>query len=214
MPVWREASWEALARGEHCDPRWSAYGEYAELRSQGLRQEALVAAQRCAGTLLSSNMQLRWEFTSWVCTQLLAPGAVRSVVIPHQLESIVVDELWAANERGDAHAALWLARWFPVEVMARYEYVTDAIGELLRNAHQKIPQSTELRRALSEHLVNWVQIDAADLVNNRFDGDVDADLQRLSDALALVSPSDPIAQQAATLRTEIIEWKLKTPKPK
>ncbi len=206
MSNWRAGSWEALARGQHGDPRWPAYGEYARLRTAGLRREALAAAEQCADQLAAADAASRWEFTAWLCREILVPGVTRSMVLPHSLEGIVLAALWEAHDRREACATAWLVQWFPVEVMAHLDYTTDAIGEFLRRAVVAQPMDGSLRSLLAEHLVAWVRQDTADLANGRYAGDPSADLQRLTEADTLLDAGSPVRVDVERLRRTISDW--------
>lgn len=203
MIVWREQSWEALVRGEQCDPRWSDYGRYAQLRARGLRDEALAAAVRCAEALNAQDDSTRSQFTAWVCSQVLAEGVVRSMVLPHPIEQVVLRELWIGQARNDARATVWLVRWFPVQVMASQKYAVDSIGDFLRNACLHDPSNRELRAMLAAHLVRWVRADVADLAHGRYDGEPEMDLLRLDEAEDLVSVGDAIMGEIVNLRETV-----------
>lgn len=206
MSNWRAGSWDALALGQHGDPRWPQYGEYARLRTAGLRSEALAAADQCAANLASADDAMRWEFTAWLCTEMLGPGVTRSMVLPHPLEGIVLGALWEANDRGEARATAWLVQWFPVQVMAHLENITDAIGEFLRRAVIAQPMDGSLRSLLAEHLVAWVRQDTADLAKGRYDGDPSADLQRLAEADTLLEAGSPVRVEVERLRRIVSDW--------
>lgn len=200
MVPWRDASWQALARGEAGDPRWAEFGHYAQLRSQGLRQEALRVADGFAATLQAGSAFDRWDFTCWVCSEVLEVGVVRSMILPQPIETVVLQELWQAQAEGDARAAVWLVRWFPVEVMAHLDFSPDSIGDFLRSALRAQPTSLEIRSMLAQHLVQWVRSDTADLHHGRYDGDPNADLLRLREAESLVDETDPLNADINVLR--------------
>ena len=206
MATWREESWAALQRGEHVDPRWSAYADYARLRSKGLRQQALQAAERCARSLAEADEQTRWDFTSWLCRDVMSARTTRSMAIPQALEIVVLETLWQAHAQGTSSAARWLVQWFPVEVMASVDYADDALGTFLRRALSASPTDEALRDALADHLVAWVRTDIADLAHGRYDGDPQADLARLSEAGAVLSEDDTRRVEIHALRQTIEAW--------
>lgn len=206
MTTWREVSWEALARGERIDVRWPDYAEYAGLRAKGLRREALEAADRCAAMLAEGDEVTRWDFTEWLCTEILWPAATRSMILPHSLEGTVGAALWKAHGRGEARATVWLVQWFPVQVMASLGYRTDAIGEFLRRAVAKHPGAVGLSTMLAEHLVAWVRMDSADVANGRYDGDPVADLDRLAEAESLLQDNAPILADVERQRQIVSDW--------
>lgn len=207
MTAWRQESWVALQRGEQVDPRWSAYSDYARLRGEGLREQALQAASRCAADLDEGDEATRWDFTSWLCREVLSARTTRSMVLPHPLEAVVLKALWRARAEGRGDATRWLVRWFPDEVMASRDYATDALGDVLREGLTSSPADEALQGALADHLLAWVRTDVADLAHDRYDGDPEADLARLAEADSLVSPSDSRRVQIADLRQLIAEWK-------
>ncbi|MFM7146051.1 MAG: hypothetical protein ACKOW5_06930 [Actinomycetales bacterium] len=170
------------------------------MRTRGLREEALAAASRCADELQASDDCTRSQFTEWVCSHVLAEGVVRSMVLPHPIEQVVLRELWVGHAKDDARSTSWLVRWFPVEVMASQDYVPDSLGEFLRNAYLRDPSSHELRELLAAHLVRWVSADVADLAHGRYDGEPEMDLLRLDEAEALVNDRDPIMNEILDLR--------------
>jgi hypothetical protein len=207
MAAWRQESWVALQRGEHVDPRWSAYGEYARLRGEGLREQALQAASRCATSLAEGDEATRWDFTSWLCRDVLSARTTLSMVLPHPLETVVLEALWHAHAQGSGPATRWLVQWFPVEVMASRDYATDALGDFLREGLAASPADEALQGALADHLLAWVRTDVADLAHDRYDGDPRADLARLAEAETLVSPGDARRDECAHLRQTITNWK-------
>jgi len=198
--LWRDVSWQALARGEMCEPRWAEFGQYAQLRSQGLRQEALRVADRFAAALQAGSESDRWDFTCWVCSQVLSVGVIRSMILPQPIEGVVLQALWDAQVNADARATVWLVRWFPVEVMAHLDFAADSIGDFLRSALSAHPTNIEIRAMLAGHLVQWVRSDTADLHHGRYDGDPNADLVRLREAESLVDKTDPLNVEIDVLR--------------
>lgn len=214
MVLWRDASWQALAQGEACDTRWAEFGQYARLRAQGLRQEALRVADGLGAALQAGPETDRWDFTCWVCSQLLSVDVVRSMILPYPLERVVLQELWHAQANGDARATVWLVRWFPLEVVANQHFASDSIGDFLRSALIANPKSIEMQAVLARHLVQWVRSDTADLYHGRYDGEVNADLARLNEAESLVDRDDPLLTDIDELRKlitkhvrgEVIDW--------
>lgn len=211
MSVWREASWESLESGADADPRWAEYGEYARLRAAGLRDQALEAADQAARDLAIADEATRWAFTAWIFTDILKDGTVRSMVLPHPLEAVALATLWNAHAAGDPHAARWLARWFPTEVMASRDYATDAVGDFLREVVRASPQDKDLRAMLASHLITWVRSDTADLAHDRYDGDPAADLRRLDEAEGLLDAGGPELAALANLRASITDWVARQP---
>lgn len=192
-----------MSTGES-DPRWPAYADYQRLRSAGLRRDALAVASVCARQITASGAQ--GDFTRWLFGEIVEPGKPLAPVLPHALREIAVPALWAAHRDGQSWATAALISWFPVEVMAAYDYETDAVRALLTAALAADPDDPVLAGMLARHLLTWVRADITDLANGRYDGDPQADLARLAEARDLLGDGDPMAEEIDQVWAVVREW--------
>ena len=202
--MWREGSWQSLQAGSRCDPRWPEYAEYARLRSAGLRDAALREADLLAASLMTQDTRTCWAFTSWIFQEVMGPSTVKSMVLPQPLEQVVLETLWSSL--GNVQAWQWLAQWFPINVAESRGSSTDALRDFLREGLMKHPSDPLLSQMLARHLIAWVKIDTADLSNGRYDGDPNADLERLTEAAGLISGDDPLNASISELQATVTSW--------
>lgn len=187
-----------------CDPRWSAYADYTRLRNAGLRKDALAAATDCARQIVDAGAQ--GDFTRWLFGEIVRPRIPLTPVLPHQLREIALPALWDAHADGQSWATKALIDWFPAEVMAAYDYCTDAVRVMLTRALAEHPGDVVLSALLARHLLTWVRHDIADLARGRYDGDPREDLARLAEARGLIGADDPMGGEIEQVRAVVEHW--------
>lgn len=127
-------------------------------------------------------------------------------VLPHQLRDIALSALWDAHADGQSWATEALIDWFPAEIMAEYDYCTDAVRVLLTRAVAAHPGDAVLSALLARHLLTWVRHDIADLAHGRYDGNPYEDLARLAEARGLVGADDPMIGEIDEVRAVVANW--------